>query len=174
LSGGTPYNIGMENSLINSTSDFLKDINSDVSTSTPNIDHLVVDSTSIAGNSAIYPSVWPGAITTVPTQPATDVWTGGFDFSSRETYEFKLVDGTKVIQDLKYSDIVELKEIEMDVPDGHTRKIVHLTLDDRIHGQKTLEIDCNLSMFMKIIGHKYKSWAKSLMEESVKNGSETN
>ena len=161
----------MENPL---TSDYLKDMNSAVPTNTSNLGQLVVDSVSMPS------AVWPGTITTVPTQPTTDVWnTIGYDVlerynGTRETYEFKLVDGTKVIQDLRYGDILELKEVELNSPDGHTRKIVHLTLDDRGRGTKTLEIDCNLSMFMKIIGHKYKSWAKSLMEESVKNGSETN
>lgn len=94
----------------------------------------------------------------------------------RKTYEFKLVDGTKVIQDLNYDDIIELKEVELRSSDDKTRKVIHLTLNN-IKGNTTtkrLEIDCNLSMFMKIIGHTYKPWAKSLMEESVKNGSETN
>ena len=35
---------------------------------------------------------------------------------------------------------------------------------------KEYEIDCNFSMFMKLIGKKYKPWNQMAMTESVKNG----
>ena len=39
---------------------------------------------------------------------------------------------------------------------------------------KQYEIDCNLSMFMKLIGKEYKSWNQMMMTESVKNGNKVN
>lgn len=178
--GATPYNIGMENSLTSSSAELTPDV----------LEKVISDATKnelyfTGVNSAAAPALsltMGGGLNgntndfQVSSSPMVG-WDWGVarDYESRDTYEFKLVDGTRVIQDLRYSDILELKEVELNSPDGHTRKIVHLTLlDNRGRGTKTLEIDCNLSMFMKIIGHKYKSWAKSLMEESVKNGLETN
>ena len=155
-----PYNIGMENTnLTNTDSITVNQAENPLDAYHYNIDAL-------KSNLKLSSNVNPSTLG-VPLY-------GGFDLKERETYEFKLVDGTKVIQDLCYEDIVELKEISVELPNEQPKRAVQLTIGTRTGGTKTFTIDCGISMFMRIIGREYKPWAKALMTESVKNGTETN
>lgn len=110
------------------------------------------------------------------------------DSSMSTTYELKLLDGTKIVKDILYHNIKHLSELKLvtyktvftwkfpfktkeQISDKRFTRLVYKENDNTL---TTLDIDCNLSMFMKILGKDYKSWSKTLMSESVKYGAETN
>ena len=82
--------------------------------------------------------------------------------------EFKLTDGTKIIKEIIWGRIEII--IEKINPEKNNKKYVIMDYIERDGSIKSYEIDCNLSMFMKLIGKKYKPWNQMVMTESVKNG----
>ena len=52
----------------------------------------------------------------------------------------------------------------------NNKKYVIMDYIEKDGSIKAYEIDCNFSMFMKLIGKKYKPWNQMVMTESVKNG----
>jgi hypothetical protein len=86
--------------------------------------------------------------------------------------EFKLTDGTKIIKEIIWGRIENIAE-KINT-EKNNQKYVILDYKDKDGRVKTYEIDCNLSMFMKLIGKEYKSWNQMMMTESVKNGNKVN
>ena len=77
-------------------------------------------------------------------------------------YELKLVDGSSIIKEFSWSSIKEIKEVS----DG-TKRHIEVTF---VNDTTKFEIDCNLRMFMNLIGKEYKSWSEHIIEQSVKTG----
>lgn len=86
--------------------------------------------------------------------------------------EFKLTDGTKIIKEVIWGRIENI--VEKINAEKNNQKYVMLDYKEKDGSVKTYEIDCNLSMFMKLIGKEYKSWNQMMMTESVKNGKKVN
>jgi hypothetical protein len=86
--------------------------------------------------------------------------------------EFKLTDGTKIIKEIIWGRIENIAE-KINA-EKNNQKYVILDYKEKDGRVKTYEIDCNLSMFMKLIGKEYKSWNQMMMTESVKNGNKVN
>lgn len=92
--------------------------------------------------------------------------------SSGDLIEFKLTDGTKIIKEVIWGKIESI--VEKINTEKNNQKYVIMEYKDKDGKVKTYEIDCNLSMFMKLIGKRYKSWNQMMMTESVKNGNKVN
>lgn len=86
--------------------------------------------------------------------------------------ELKLTDGTKIIKEIIWGRIENIAE-KINA-EKNNQKYVILDYKEKDGRVKTYEIDCNLSMFMKLIGKEYKSWNQMMMTESVKNGNKVN
>lgn len=86
--------------------------------------------------------------------------------------EFKLTDGTKIIKEVIWGRIENIAE-KINT-EKNNQKYVILDYKEKDGIVKTYKIDCNLSMFMKLIGKEYKSWNQMMMTESVKNGNKVN
>ena len=86
--------------------------------------------------------------------------------------EFKLTDGTKIIKEIIWGRIENI--VEKINSEKNNKKYVIMDYKEKDGSIKAYEIDCNLSMFMKLIGKEYKSWNQMVMTESVKNGNEVN
>ena len=82
--------------------------------------------------------------------------------------EFKLTDGTKIIKEIIWGRIENI--VEKINPEKNNKKYVIMDYIEKDGSIKSYEIDCNFSMFMKLIGKKYKPWNQMVMTESVKNG----
>ena len=82
--------------------------------------------------------------------------------------EFKLTDGTKIIKEIIWGRIEII--VEKINSEKNNKKYVIMDYIEKDGSIKAYEIDCNLSMFMKLIGKKYKPWNQMVMTESVKNG----
>ena len=82
--------------------------------------------------------------------------------------EFKLTNGTKIIKEIIWGRIEII--VEKINPEKNNKKYVIMDYKEKDGSIKSYEIDCNLSMFMKLIGKKYKPWNQMVMTESVKNG----
>lgn len=89
-----------------------------------------------------------------------------------ELIEFKLTDGTKIIKEVIWGRIENI--VEKINAEKNNQKYVILDYKEKNGDVKTYEIDCKLSMFMKLIGREYKSWNQMMMSESVKNGNKVN
>lgn len=89
-----------------------------------------------------------------------------------ELIEFKLTDGTKIIKEVIWGRIENI--VEKINAEKNNQKYVILDYKEKNGDVKTYEIDCKLSMFMKLIGREYKSWNQMMMTESVKNGNKVN
>lgn len=96
--------------------------------------------------------------------------------------EFKMLDGSVSIMTLNFGSIKELTQktlkkrtFSWKFPFIMTteRKYTHVVYD---HGSSisVYDIDCNLSMFMNLIGQDYKGWSESMMSEAIKHGAEIN
>lgn len=77
-------------------------------------------------------------------------------------YELKLVNGNSIIKEFSWSSIQEIKEVS-----NGTKRHIEVTF---VNDTTKFEIDCNLRMFMSLIGKEYKSWSENIMEQSVKTG----
>ena len=86
--------------------------------------------------------------------------------------EFKLTDGTKIIKEIIWGRIENI--VEKINSEKNNKKYVIMDYKEKNGSIKVYEIDCNLSMFMKLIGKEYKSWNQMVMTESVKNGNAVN
>lgn len=86
--------------------------------------------------------------------------------------EFKLTDGTKIIKEIIWKRIENI--VEKINSEKNNQKYVIMDYKEKNGNIKQYEIDCNLSMFMKLIGKEYKSWNQMMMTESVKNGNKVN
>jgi hypothetical protein len=117
--------------------------------------------------------------------PLNDITTVGTDMSyydnsgyiyrqspDGDLIEFKLTDGTKIIKEVIWGRIENIAE-KINA-EKNNQKYVILDYKEKDGKVKTYEIDCNLSMFMKLIGKEYKSWNQMMMTESVKNGNKVN
>jgi hypothetical protein len=96
--------------------------------------------------------------------------------------EFKMLDGSVSIMTLNFGNIKELtqrtlkkKTFSWKFPFIATteRNYTHVVYD---HGSSisVYDIDCNLPMFMNLIGQDYKGWSETMMSEAIKHGAEIN
>lgn len=96
--------------------------------------------------------------------------------------EFKMLDGSVSIMTITFGCIKELSQrtikkrtFSWKFPFITTTEhnYTHVVYD---HGSSisAYDIDCNLSMFMNLIGQDYKGWSETMMSEAIKHGAEIN
>lgn len=136
---------------------------------------LNIDSNTIDINSNIGGRLNSTKGITYVGNPSSYYYENGYNYyqdSSGDLIEFKLTDGTKIIKEVIWGKIESI--VEKINTEKNNQKYVIMEYRDKDGKVKTYEIDCNLSMFMKLIGKKYKSWNQMMMTESVKNGNKVN
>ena len=149
------------------------------------LDNGILDSGEITCNAInSKPSLWTNVASAqgFGTYATSDTC---YEHPKDERYELKEINGRKIVVNM--SNMIAEKISELSYVKPHftkkfpfikfeRKKYTRLVLTKRLEEKEKikLNVDCNMSMLMKILKLDYVSWAKSIMNECVKNGSMQN